>query len=76
MYKDIKFICSGNRDRSPLAEAIAIVTDGGGMMSHAAVISREFNIPCVVGTKYATEVFKDGDLIEVNANNSVVRKIS
>ena len=58
-----------------MEKAVAIVTDEGGLMSHAAIISREFNIPCVVGTKYATEVFKDGDLIEVNANNGIVKKI-
>jgi len=58
-----------------IEKAAAIVTDEGGMMSHAAIVSREFNIPCVVGTKYATEVFKDGDIIEVNANSGVVRKI-
>lgn len=58
-----------------IEKAAAIVTDEGGMMSHAAIVSREFNIPCVVGTKYATEVFKDGDFVEVNANNGVVRKI-
>jgi phosphohistidine swiveling domain-containing protein len=58
-----------------IEKAAAIVTDEGGLTSHAAVISREFGIPCVVGTSYATEVFKDGDLIEVNANNGVVRKI-
>lgn len=58
-----------------MEKAAAIVTDEGGLMSHAAIVSREFGIPCVVGTKYATEVFKDGDEIEVNANNGVVRKI-
>lgn len=58
-----------------IPKAKAIVTDEGGMMSHAAIVSREFGIPCVVGTSYATKVFKDGDLIEVNANNGVVRKI-
>jgi len=58
-----------------IEKAAAIVTEEGGMMSHAAIISREFDIPCVVGTKYATKVFKDGDFIEVNANNGVVRKI-
>ena len=58
-----------------IKKARAIVTDEGGMMSHAATISREFNIPCVVGTKYATKVFKDGDKIEVNANNGIVRRI-
>lgn len=58
-----------------MEKAAAIVTDEGGLMSHAAIVSREFGIPCVVGTKYATEIFKDGDEIEVNANNGVVRKI-
>lgn len=58
-----------------MEKAVAIVTDEGGMMSHAAIVSREFGIPCVVGTVYATEVFKDGDFVEVNANNGVVRKI-
>lgn len=58
-----------------IEKAAAIVTDEGGMMSHAAVISREFNTPCVVGTKYATQVFKDGDLVEVNAYNGIVKKI-
>ncbi len=58
-----------------IKKAAAIVTDEGGMMSHAAIVAREFNIPCVVGTKYATKVFKDGEMIEVNANNGVVRKI-
>ena len=58
-----------------IEKAAAIVTDEGGQMSHAAIVSREFNIPCVVGTKYATEVFKDGDLIEVNAFNGVVKRL-
>jgi len=58
-----------------IEKAAAIVTDEGGMMSHAAVISREFNIPCVVGTRYATKTFKDGDLVEVDANIGIARKI-
>lgn len=58
-----------------MEKAAAIVTDEGGLMSHAAIVSREFGIPCVVGTKYATEAFKDGDEVEVNANNGVVKKI-
>jgi len=55
--------------------AAAIVTNIGGLTCHAAVISREFNIPSVVGTSNATQVFKDGDLVEVNANHGWVRKI-
>ena len=56
-------------------KAIAIVTDLGGLISHAAIVSREFKIPCIVGTKIATKVFKDGDLVEVDANKGLVRKI-
>lgn len=53
----------------------AIVTDEGGMTSHAAIISRELKIPCIVGTHKATQIFKDGDLIEVDADKGIVRKI-
>jgi pyruvate,water dikinase len=56
-------------------KAAAIVADQGGMLSHAAVISREFNIPCIIGTGNATKILKDGDLIEVDANKGIVRKI-
>lgn len=55
--------------------ASAIVTDEGGITCHAAIVAREFNIPCVVGTLFATKVLKDGDVIEVNANQGIVRKI-
>jgi len=51
----------------------AIVTDEGGMLSHAAVISREFKIPCIVGTHFGTEIFKDGDLVEVDAEKGIVK---
>lgn len=53
----------------------AIITEEGGVLSHASVISRELKIPCVIGTKIATEVFKDGDMVEVDANKGVVRKL-
>lgn len=56
-------------------KASAIVTDQGGMLSHAAIVSREMKIPCIVGTNIATKVFKDGDQIEVDANKGTVRKI-
>lgn len=58
-----------------LRKASAIITDEGGMTCHAAIVSRELKIPCIVGTKYATKVFRDGDLVEVDANKGVVRKI-
>ncbi len=53
----------------------AIVTNQGGITSHAAITSRELGIPCIIGTKIATQVLKDGDLVEVNADNGIVRKI-
>jgi phosphohistidine swiveling domain-containing protein len=58
-----------------LTKCKAIVTDEGGLTCHASVLSRELGIPCVVGTKYATKIFKDGDLIEVDADKGIVRKI-
>ena len=59
----------------PIAvKAGAIVTNQGGICSHAAVISREFNIPCIVGTHDATQILKDGDIVEVDADEGIVRK--
>ncbi|GAG15482.1 unnamed protein product, partial [marine sediment metagenome] len=50
-----------------------IVTNEGGITCHAAVISRELNKPCIIGTQVATEVLKDGDLVEVNADKGVIK---
>jgi phosphoenolpyruvate synthase/pyruvate phosphate dikinase len=58
-----------------IRKAAAIVTDEGGIVCHAAVISRELKIPCIIGTHNATKVFKDGDLVEVDAEVGVVKKI-
>ena len=57
-------------------KAAAIVTDVGGLLSHAAIVSREFGIPCIVGTQHATKIFKDGDIVEVDAEKGIVKKIS
>lgn len=54
-------------------KAGAIITNQGGLMSHAAIVSREFNIPCIVGTGNATEIIKDGNLLEVDANKGIVK---
>lgn len=54
----------------------AIVTNEGGLLSHAAIVSRELKKPCVIGTKNATGVLKDGDKIEVDADNGIVKKIN
>ncbi len=58
---------------SAMKKAAAVVTEEGGIMSHAAIISRELGIPCVTGTKIATQVLKDGDLVEVDADAGIVR---
>jgi phosphohistidine swiveling domain-containing protein len=58
-----------------MKKAAAIVTDEGGVTSHAAIVSRELGIPCIIGTKIATKVLKDGMLVEVNANHSWVKII-
>lgn len=57
-------------------KAAAIVTDVGGLLSHAAIVSREFGIPCIVGTQIATEVFKDGDLVEVDAHKGIIKLVN
>ncbi len=57
-------------------KAGAIITDEGGVTSHAAIVSRELNIPCVIGTKVATKVLENGDEVEVNADVGVVRILS
>ena len=49
-----------------------LVTDTGGALSHPAVVSREFGIPCVVGTVKATQVIKTGDKIRVNGDTGVI----
>lgn len=58
-----------------MKKAAAIVTEQGGVTSHAAIVARELNIPCVIGTKIAARVFEDGDIIEVDATNGTVRLI-
>ncbi len=55
--------------------ASAFVTDEGGITSHAAIVARELKKPCIVGTKIATKVLKDGDMVEVDADKGVVRII-
>jgi len=58
-----------------MQKASAIITDEGGITSHAAIISRELKIPCIIGTKIATQVLKDGDLVEVDADKGMVKII-
>jgi phosphoenolpyruvate synthase/pyruvate phosphate dikinase len=56
-----------------MQKAGAIVTDRGGMLSHASIVARELKKPCIVGTSQASRLLKDGDLVEVDAEQAVVR---
>lgn len=55
--------------------AAAFVTDEGGITCHAGIVARELKKPCVIGTKIATQVLKDGMEVEVDADNGIVRII-
>ncbi len=59
-----------------MEKAAAFVTDEGGILCHAAIVSREMRKPCIIATKHATKVFKDNDLVEVDAEKGIVRKVS
>ncbi len=56
-----------------MKKAAAFVTDEGGITCHAAIVSRELKKPSIIGTKIATQVLKDGDMVEVDANNGTVK---
>ena len=62
-------------DTSLIGKCSAIVTDEGGILSHAATVSREMKKPCIIGTKIATKILKTGYLVEVNANKGIIRII-
>lgn len=55
-----------------MKKAVAIVTDEGGLTSHAAIVSRELGIPCVVGTKTATKTLKDDLIITVDGSKGLI----
>jgi len=58
-----------------MKKAAAIITDDGGITCHAAIVSRELNIPCIVGTKTVTKVLHDGDFVHVDAGRGIVKII-
>ena len=62
-----------NPDMVPAMRKVAgIVTDEGGMTCHAAIVSRELGTPAVVGTKKATKILKDGDIITLDGEKGIV----
>jgi pyruvate,water dikinase len=74
MHKgDILVTDMTNPDFVPFMKiASAIVTDKGGVTSHAAIVSRELSIPCIVGTETATQVMKTGKAYTVDSRNGIV----
>ena len=58
-----------------MEKAAAFVTDEGGILCHAAIVSREMRKPCIIATKVATKVFKDNDMVEVDANKGIVKRL-
>jgi phosphohistidine swiveling domain-containing protein len=73
---DILVACMTQPEFLPaMKKASAIITDEGGLTCHAAIVSREMGIPCVIGTKIATKVLKDGDVVEVDATRGIVKII-
>jgi phosphoenolpyruvate synthase/pyruvate phosphate dikinase len=79
---DVEKLCDGDILVTPMTtpnlisamkKAVAFVTDEGGITCHAAIVARELKKPCIIGTKIATKVLKDGDLVEVDAENGVVK---
>ena len=59
-----------------MKKSVAFITDEGGITCHAAIIARELSKPCLVGTKNATQLLKDGDEVEVDAFNGTIKIIS
>lgn len=59
-----------------IIKSAGLVCDGGyGITSHPATLAREANIPCVIQTRFARQVLKDGDLVEVDGYRGMVRKV-
>ena len=56
-----------------IAKASAIITDIGGIMSHPAIVAREFGIPCIVGVKNATKILKNGQEVVVNGETGEIK---
>ncbi|MDD5731765.1 MAG: PEP-utilizing enzyme [Patescibacteria group bacterium] len=58
-----------------MKKASAIITEDGGITCHAAIVARELGTPCITGIKTATKVLEDGDMVEVDADNGIVKII-
>jgi len=71
---DIMVAVTTHPDYVPAMEKCsAIVTDEGGITCHAAIVSRELKVPCIVGTKNSTKIFKDNDVVQIDATNGTIK---
>lgn len=61
------------KDIMLIKKSQAIVTDEGGVLCHAAIISRELKKPCIIGTKIATKILNDGDIVAIDGNKGIIR---
>jgi len=75
-YGEILVITMTRIEFVPLMrKAKAIITNEGGIACHAAIVSRELGIPCIIGTKNATKFLKDDDLIEVDMKKGTIKRL-
>lgn len=58
-----------------MKKCAAIVTDAGGLLSHAAIVARAFGVPCVVGTRRATKLLQTGQLVKVDGTKGTVETL-
>jgi len=58
-----------------MCRAEAIITQVGGLTCHAAIVSRELNKPCLIGVKHLLEIFKDGDVVEIDMTHGIIKKL-
>ena len=71
---DILVSYATNPNMVPLMKkSSAIITDEGGVTCHAAIVSRELGIPCIIGTRFATKIIKDNNLVEVDATRGIIK---
>jgi phosphohistidine swiveling domain-containing protein len=59
-----------------MSKASAFITDEGGITSHAAIVAREMHKPCITGTRIATQVLKNGDLVKVDGDRGTITLVS
>ncbi|MBI2028052.1 MAG: hypothetical protein HYT07_00450 [Candidatus Levybacteria bacterium] len=58
-----------------LGKVSGVITESGGILSHAAIVSRELKIPCIVGINNALKVLKDDDFIEMNGKSGEIKRL-